>query len=1196
MKRLFTQIMLSVFCIQLIMSSFISVNVFAAEPLVNLIENGDMEGLVNNWKSAGSVKGADISLVEDTSDPTNHVLRYDGTNITEGSISYVAYNNVLTSGEKYYFHYKIRMAKDDTNEGDLYAYNSNHTATTETDRPKLSKEWVTRSGEFTAQVTSYNFKITNTYTSSSGNANVKNAIYELDDVVICELPFGDVITISDDSNLNGASLHWETGVISIDDKVYARADSMASFTLTPPSDCEINTVTVNDAVVTPVNDIYNIEIPDDLTISVNVDVIEDDGVPELLSTIPENGSINADTNDMVLKVTFDRDMSIDSLKSDITVTPEASFEVENAGEFTYNLVFDKLTEGTEYTVIFTDNLKSELGVPMAEPVTYTFTTEFPYVNIIENGDMSDTSSLSMYDDNGNNTISYDEVDGNSVLKWKVTFNNAPLFQYLYKKDRENQIYNFIPGHKYYVKARVKADDAIKMSLQTIYRTDADKTNQNHDKIEVNIEADKWTIVHNYFTIPDDVAPQENQGIRIGADKTTVYVDDIELIDCSVAPGGNPDFVESYPENNASEVEIGKGELEMSITFDEPLLPTTVNTTNITAKDAVIKDINVSEDKKTCIISLSQLKVNKTVKISYKNLLSLGLEKVEEGSVSFNTETMSKDAPKIVKSSPYNGEKIKLSNLKDMEIVYDLPLDGEFDKESFTTVPENLIESVEWTFDKPEVISIKLNKECLSEGTTYSVTPNPSSIKSLASTPVNQETITFKTIDRDEIVQIFKDTSSNASQDDVQKILDFVTEYYGELNPDDTLCKNLLQKDSETAKKFAEAILAAEVDPDADAEDVIEVILSNAVLAVVNHSQKEELIDEAVESILTANDNTALLKTYNTLQDNVKKDLCGDIKAMTEDFEQINDFTNYLEKPIIFTALKNANGSKAISNILNNHIGIWSSKTQTLIGNIDNLNSETGIAKIYSSLEGKTVSSDDGIYNILNEAYGDWVSESNKKPSSGGSGGGGGKTTFTPVVQVERPTVNTQNSSVFKDIESVPWAKEAIEHFYELNVITGKTLDTFCPNDFVTREEFIKMIVLAADIPMTEANNKYSDVDKNAWYYPYILAATNVKLVQGIDDVNFGIGRNITRQDIATICNRLLTAIDVDNDLSENDENIIPDYDDISEYAKEAVDRLVSLEIIKGDENGRFAPNKFATRAETAVLLQRLVAFKNAEGR
>lgn len=153
----------------------------------NLIENGDMEGELNNWKAAGSVKDADISLVEDTADTTNHVLRYDGTNISEGKISYVAYNGLLTVGKQYYYSYKIRQAESDTNTGDMYAYNKNHIATTELARPKVTKEWVSRSGVFTAKDTSYNFKITST--TEDSNANIANVIFELDDVVIYDLSY-----------------------------------------------------------------------------------------------------------------------------------------------------------------------------------------------------------------------------------------------------------------------------------------------------------------------------------------------------------------------------------------------------------------------------------------------------------------------------------------------------------------------------------------------------------------------------------------------------------------------------------------------------------------------------------------------------------------------------------------------------------------------------------------------------------------------------------------------------------------------------------------------------------------------------------------------------------------------------------------------------------------------------------------------
>lgn len=1150
-----------------------------------------MEGTVNKWKASKNVTGAVVSLVQDTAEPTNHVLRYDGSKITKGDYSYVAYSDVLEVGKEYYFSYKIRMAECDTNTGNLYAYNQNHTATNEKDRPKLSKEWVSRSGVFKAVATSYNFKITSTVTSSS--SNVKNAVYELDDIVICDVPFGDVLALSEESNLNGTELSWKSGVINLNGDLYARADSMASFALNADSYTKITAVEVNGEIITPDGEgVYEIYIPDDLQLTVNVD-IETDNVPKLLSVTPENVA-NADPKDMVVTATFDREMDIDSFNDEnIIVSPQAAFEVVDEGDNTYSIVFNELAEATEYTVQFTNNLLAyETGVAMEEGHTYTFTTASEVVNIIENGDMSDTLSLAMYSDNGNGGISYADIDGNSVLKWKVTFNNAPLFQYINKEDGRNETYNFVGGHTYYVKARVKSDADTKMRWETIYYTDTDKTTNRHNKKEVNVAADKWTTVENYFTIPANVITDGNQGIRLGADKATVYVDDIELIDCSVTPGGRGEMVSSYPENGETEVEVGNGETQMSLTFNRPLLPTTVKTSNITADGATIEAINLSADKKTCILNLSQLQVNKTVTINYKELLTMVEEEVEDGSVSFETETMSTATPLMVKSSPFNGENTKLNGLNNMEIVYDLPLASGIDKSSFVTNPENLIESVEWSYDKSETINIKLNKECLVAGNSYSVTVL-STVKSKASTPVNEQTITFSIITKDEVVQVFKDTLSDTSGADTEDVLKFITDYYSDLAPNDTLCESMIEKDSMVAEKFADQILDNGIKADADIDDVIALIHSSAVLAILNNSENEELIADAVNSVLVSENMTSLSEIYKDLSDDVKANICSDIKKLTKDFKTISEIVDYLEDRIIFTAMQNVSGWQAISDVLNGNIEFFSSETKTLINKINN---STDKAEIYLKLQGKNASSEAEIYNILKAAYDNSLKKQNTKPSGGGGGGGGGGrvTSVTTVNAVQSPTQNVEEPLVFKDIDSVPWAKEAIEHFYELKVVSGKTSDTFCPNDFVKREEFIKMIVIAADVSMTEKKYTYSDVDSNEWYYQYVLAATESKLVQGIDETNFGIGQNITRQDIATICNRLLGANDEETE--ETSEGVIADYNEVSDYAKEAVNRLVSLEIIQGDENGNFAPRKYATRAETVVLLQRLIAFMNSEGR
>lgn len=45
----------------------------------NFILNGDMKGNENYWKASSATEGAVVSLVQDSKDLTNHVLRYDGT-------------------------------------------------------------------------------------------------------------------------------------------------------------------------------------------------------------------------------------------------------------------------------------------------------------------------------------------------------------------------------------------------------------------------------------------------------------------------------------------------------------------------------------------------------------------------------------------------------------------------------------------------------------------------------------------------------------------------------------------------------------------------------------------------------------------------------------------------------------------------------------------------------------------------------------------------------------------------------------------------------------------------------------------------------------------------------------------------------------------------------------------------------------
>ena len=222
----------------------------------NLVVNGDMEGNVNNWKPAGSVTGAVITLEEDSKDASNHVLRYDGTKITGGSISYVAYNDILTVGESYYYSYKIRMVESKTYTGDMFAYNNNHNGTNQLERPKLSTEWETRSGIFEAKKTSFNFKITSDIKNSG--KNVADVIYELDDVAIFSTSDMYELTLPDNVKLEGGAklLEFTESDLSTSAKYYAKAGQTVQIEYKGEK-----RLSVLDTNVTKLGDIYSFTMP-----------------------------------------------------------------------------------------------------------------------------------------------------------------------------------------------------------------------------------------------------------------------------------------------------------------------------------------------------------------------------------------------------------------------------------------------------------------------------------------------------------------------------------------------------------------------------------------------------------------------------------------------------------------------------------------------------------------------------------------------------------------------------------------------------------------------------------------------------------------------------------------------------------------------------------------------------------------------
>jgi len=217
-------------------------------------------------------------------------------------------------------------------------------------------------------------------------------------------------------------------------------------------------------------------------------------------------------------------------------------------------------------------------------------------------------------------------------------------------------------------------------------------------------------------------------------------------------------------------------------------------------------------------------------------------------------------------------------------------------------------------------------------------------------------------------------------------------------------------------------------------------------------------------------------------------------------------------------------------------------------------------------------------------------------SSGGGGGGGGyvKTDNTvvsnPVVPVEKlpeePVKEEKPEEIFTDLSDVAWAKESIEALSQKGVVSGIGDRKFEPARNVNREEIVVMLLKAYGINQSEDKAVFTDAAQGSWYEGYLAAAKVNGFVSGKPDGSFGVGENVTRQDVAVMAYNIAKAMGKSFDFSKI--AVFGDDNEISAYASEAVYALKNAGIINGKGDGNFAPKATCTRAEAAVIINSLI--------
>ncbi len=205
-----------------------------------------------------------------------------------------------------------------------------------------------------------------------------------------------------------------------------------------------------------------------------------------------------------------------------------------------------------------------------------------------------------------------------------------------------------------------------------------------------------------------------------------------------------------------------------------------------------------------------------------------------------------------------------------------------------------------------------------------------------------------------------------------------------------------------------------------------------------------------------------------------------------------------------------------------------------------------------------------------------------------SGGGGGSGSAPSVKPTEPPVKepDTDGEFAFCDLQDVSWAADSINYLLSKGIIAENEEKQFYPARFITREEFVKMIIAAIGAEDFSADTDLQDVPKGSWFYSYVASAQKKGIVFGNDSGNFGVGQNITRQDMAVILSRTLELAGYTQ--SYDNSSPYADDDEIPEYAKTGIYNMRQLGIMSGIGENTCAPRANATRAMAAKMIYEMM--------
>jgi hypothetical protein len=188
----------------------------------------------------------------------------------------------------------------------------------------------------------------------------------------------------------------------------------------------------------------------------------------------------------------------------------------------------------------------------------------------------------------------------------------------------------------------------------------------------------------------------------------------------------------------------------------------------------------------------------------------------------------------------------------------------------------------------------------------------------------------------------------------------------------------------------------------------------------------------------------------------------------------------------------------------------------------------------------------------------------------------------PPIRINLANIGNSEGTLFKDIKDSE-AQEYIIHLHDAGIVSGRPDGTFAPETFITRAEFMAIMVKALKLKSFNTDsNVFADIEGH-WAQEILLLGREHGLISGYEDNTVRPDNYITLAEVSSVISRAFSFKTSRNGIYGQLRN--------DRWYSTSVKKMFDVGILTVDDSiyNRFDEEKYINRANCSIMVSRALS-------